>query len=104
MPIGERANTDTGTRSVVGSMPSFSTSWNVAIEFGLSSQIEPSGDALATWLAPVKPPAPGRLSTTKGWLNFFEKMPASARVKVSFEAPGPYGTTSVTGLVGHACC
>ena len=61
-----------------------------------------AGVEAETAYAPVNPPAPARFSTMKGWFSFLERIPHSMRVNVSLLAPGPNGTTKVTGRFGHS--
>src|SRR5436305_1877202 len=54
-------------------------------------------------LAPIAPPAPPRLSTTKGWPSSFCRPSAAMRPMMSVEPPGGNGMISVTGFAGHDC-
>src|SRR5690349_16017602 len=48
------------------------------------------------------PPAPGLLSTMKGWPKTRCSSGASARARMSVVPPAAKGTTMRTGLLGHA--
>jgi hypothetical protein len=52
---------------------------------------------------PIAPAAPPRLSTTNGLPNIFVSLSAVIRPNTSAMPPGPYGTTTLTGRVGHSC-
>src|SRR3712207_2369872 len=67
-----------------------------------TSSVWPSGSDFATTSAPRLPPAPGRLSTTKGWPNTVVSRAASGRATESAKPPGGNGTTMRTGRVGQA--
>src|SRR3982751_6310308 len=54
-------------------------------------------------LAPIAPPAPPRLSTTKAWPSSFCRPSAAMRPMMSVEPPGGNGIISVTGFAGHDC-
>src|SRR4051812_1535478 len=86
--VGERAKIATGVRFDRGSSSTFITGLKPSMLFGISRKVAPSGAARATALAPVKPPAPGRLSTTNGLPKRFDRISPMARVKVSLLAPG----------------
>ena len=59
----------------------------------VSSSVPPSGSACATAMAPMAPPAPGRLSTKTGVLRETESFCPSARANRSLLPPGENGTT-----------
>src|SRR3954468_4164047 len=52
-------------------------------------------------LPPIAPPAPPRLSTTKGWPSSRAMPSAAMRPTMSVEPPGGKGMISVTGFAGY---
>ncbi len=105
--IGVDAGMITGTRSFITSTPPpaplGSRCGEIAMVLGATSIVYPSAGALATALAPARPPTPGRFSTITGCPirggSFSERM----RAKRSIPPPGGKGTTIVSGLDGKAC-
>src|SRR5580692_9222226 len=49
------------------------------------------------------PEAPGMSSTNIGWPSVFDTPSAMSRAITSVAAPGPVGTISLIGRVGHDC-
>ncbi len=66
----------------------------------VNSSVWPSAGALATTSAPMLPPAPGRLSTTQGWLPGLDMRSPNNRAAMSAALPAAAGTTMRTGLDG----
>jgi hypothetical protein len=60
----------------------------------------PSGALLATWRAPIDPPAPPRLSMTICWPSASPSLSAMARAMMVALPPGGNGTTRVIGRFG----
>src|SRR5262249_2166761 len=67
-----------------------------------SNRVWPSGAALATTSAPIVPPAPGRVSTTRCCPRPFAMSAASIRATPSPLPPAGYGTTSPRGRAGNS--
>ena len=70
------------------------------VELGAISSTYPSGAVLATAVAPMMVPAPGRFSTTKDLPRRCSSLWASMRAMMSVLPPGVKGTTMVTARVG----
>jgi hypothetical protein len=70
------------------------------VELGAISSTYPSGAALATALAPMMVPAPGRFSTTKLLPSRCSSFCPSRRASMSVLPAGVNGTTMVTGCFG----
>src|SRR6516162_2120073 len=62
----------------------------------------PSGAALATMLAPIVPPAPGRFSITKVSPTCLPTCSNTTRAMMSLATPAGIGTTTVTLRVGQS--
>src|SRR5262245_36265579 len=65
--------------------------------------VVPSGGDLATWLAPIVPPAPGRFSITTVWFHISLSFCPTVRARMSVALPAVNGTTIFTGLLGNSC-
>ena len=66
----------------------------------------PLGCALPTAVTPMVPPAPGRFSTTIGWLTCFDTCSSTIRPTMSLAAPAANGTIAWivrSGQGGDAC-
>ena len=102
--LGTPATSVTGTKSLTWSKGIFaySDALIACVPTVPISSVWPSGAALATSAAPLLPPAPGLLSTMKGWPNAFCSSGASARARMSVVPPAAKGTTMRTGLLGQA--
>src|SRR2546423_2679924 len=70
---------------------------------GASSNVCPSGAALATEALPMMPPPPVRFSTTTLCLKWLCSTSAASRPRMSVEPPGVKGTTIVTDPDGYCC-
>src|SRR5688572_13550911 len=65
--------------------------------------VVPSGADLATALAPIVPPAPGRFSTVTVWPHISPSFCPTVRARMSVALPAVNGTMIFTGLVGYSC-
>src|SRR6185503_2632322 len=65
--------------------------------------VVPSGGDLATALAPIVPPAPGRFSITTVWPHISLSFWPIVLARMSVALPAVNGTTIFTGLVGKSC-
>src|SRR5215510_7484959 len=63
----------------------------------------PSGAALATMLAPIVPPAPGRFSITKVCPTCFPTCSKTTRAMTSLATPAGIGKMTVTLREGQSC-
>ena len=104
--FGTPATSVIGAKSFTGSYGSFGYSdWLMpCVPTVPISSVWPSAGERATSLAPRLPPAPGLLSTMKGWPNTRPSSGASARARMSVVPPAAKGTTMRTGLLGQAPC
>src|SRR5204862_5413316 len=65
--------------------------------------VYPSGFEFFAETAPMAPPAPGLLSTTKVCLKVSWSFGCTERAIMSVDPPGGKGTIIVTGFEGQAC-
>ena len=69
-----------------------------------SSKVWPSGAERATAVAPIAPPAPGRLSTITGRPRTGAILSPTERARMSVKPPGVNGTTMEMFADGQAGC
>ena len=102
MPIDAVTTAAVGTRSRTGSKGrrSCRRGLSVTCPAGVKISVCPSF-ADANTCTPTIPSAPGRLSTTTGCRQRSDSRGARRRATRSLPVPGPNGTITVTGRVGH---
>ena len=100
MPSSATDIAATGAKSLIGSYGSFISAPEMACVVRMDSSVWPSGFALATYCVPMRPSAPGRLSTSTGCFSASDSLGASNRAATSDDPP-EYGTTIRIGRFGY---
>src|SRR5688572_26691094 len=95
---------DTGSSSWLSRQhgSGFSTSL-IALLMSARSSVWPSAGDFAASRAAMSPAPPGRFSTTTGWPNASESLPAICRARMSGELPAGAGTRMRSAFDGKAC-
>ena len=94
-----------GVKLFTGSNPSFEFKCGLIdiVLLEVNNKVYPSGAARETNCAPIPPPAPGLLSTTKGTLKPSLNCWVTNLTTTSAAPPGGKGVTTWTARLGYVC-